>query len=472
MKNRQVCFAPTSVQIDAYLEAYRPWVELTLGCPLADSVMVEMDLPFGDLMSLEVLSGVPLIAAGSDDEAFDVPQMRPWGPFTRPRTTLLPGTSEARPAAELRALVTRWQLPPGVSPRIRLEPASGETGPSWEPHWRDTPVALWLRDSVCAVVAMQVPVVDHEYTQGPHESSQCCVLINRREAASALAALREFFELRHKRIVVIGGDEVPLVAGDYDWNGVVLAPTLTQEIQDDFERFLRSRPWFRTQRLSFRRSYLLHGPPGNGKTSVARIMASHPAISAFTLNFSMPELGDRDVSELFAAAARASPALVIIEDLDRLFGREGPIDRRDQEADNRTAITLPHLLNCLDGLYSGEGVVVVATANRVRDLEPALRRRFNVIAACSLPTAELRAEYFRRRTPLTADAIALAVGQSEAFTFAELAAAYTTAGTLAYERGGDISVEDLTDALARVRRAAHAEVRARAGFGPTRNGDN
>jgi chaperone BCS1 len=189
------------------------------------------------------------------------------------------------------------------------------------------------------------------------------VLINRSEAASALAALREFFELRHKRIVVVGGDEVPLVTSDYDWNGVVLAPTLTQEIRDDFERFLRSRAWFRKQRLSYRRSYLLHGPPGNGKTSVTRIMASHPAISAFTLNFSMPELGDRDVSELFAAAARASPALVIIEDLDRLFGREGQIDRRDQEADNRTAITLPHLLNCLDGLYSGEGVIVVATAN-------------------------------------------------------------------------------------------------------------
>jgi len=163
--------------------------------------------------------------------------------------------------------------------------------------------------------------------------------------------------------------------------------------------------------------------------------------------------------------------LVIIEDLDRLFGREGPIDRRDQEADNRTAITLPHLLNCLDGLYSGEGVIVVATANRVRDLEPALRRRFNVTAAFALPTAELRSEYFRRRTPLTADAIIVAVGQSDGFTFAELAAAYTPAGTLAYERGGDISVEDLTDALARVRRAAHAEVRARVGFGPSRNGD-
>src|SRR5207247_5513973 len=130
-----------------------------------------------------------------------------------------------------------------------------------------------------------------------------------------------------------------------------------------------------------------------------------------------------------------------------------------------------HLLNCLDGLYSGDGVIVVATANRVRNLEPALRRRFNVIAAFGVPTAGLRAEYFRRRTALAADVITVAVGQSEGFTFAELAAAYTTAGTRAYERGGDISVDDLTDALATVRRAAHADARARVGFGASRNGN-
>ena len=471
MKDHQIRFAPTSVQIDAYLEHHRPWVESTLGCPLSDAVVAEMDLPFGDVMSRELLSAVPLIAAGSDDDTFNFEELPPgpWFP-RRLRTALLLGSPAVRPAAGQRALVTRWQLPPGVSPRIRLEPASAETGPGWQPRWKDTPVALWLRDSAHAVVAMQVPVVDHE-GGGSHENSRTCVLINRGEQAGALAALREFFDLRRKRIVVIGGDEVPLMAGDYDWDRIVLAPTLTREIRDDFERFLRSRTWLQKQRLPYRRSYLLHGSPGNGKTSVARIMACHPDISAFALNFSTQELGDRDVSALFAAAARACPAVVIIEDLDRLFGREGSSDRRDQEADNRTAITLPHLLNCLDGLYSADGVIVVATANRVRNPEPALRRRFNVIAAFGVPTAELRAEYLRRRTALAAEAVARAVGQSEGFTFAELAAAYMTAGTLAYERGGDVNVDDLTDALTTVRRAAHADARARVGFGASRNGN-
>jgi len=113
------------------------------------------------------------------------------------------------------------------------------------------------------------------------------------------------------------------------------------------------------------------------------------------------------------------------------------------------AIGLRRAFHVVDGWvsYSADGVIVVATANRGRDLEPALRRRFNVIA-----------EYCRRRTAL-AEAIALAVGQCEGFTFAELAAAYTTAGTRAYERGGDISVDGPTDAPATVRRAAHADAR-------------
>ncbi len=117
-------------------------------------------------------------------------------------------------------------------------------------------------------------------------------------------------------------------------------------------------------------------------------------------------------------------------------------------------------------------MIVVATANWLRDLEPALRRRFQVTAAFALPTADLRAEYFRHRTALAADAIAVAVRQSEGCTFADLTAAYAAAGTLAFERGGEITIGELTDALSTVRRAAHAGARSRVGFGPSRNGDD
>jgi SpoVK/Ycf46/Vps4 family AAA+-type ATPase len=103
-------------------------------------------------------------------------------------------------------------------------------------------------------------------------------------------------------------------------------------------------------RLPFRRGYLFYGPPGNGKTSAIRVMASHPAISAFTLDFSNAELGNEALAEVFEAAGRNAPALVLFEDLDRLFG-----PRFDEHhPDNRTRITFQHVLNCLDGLGSQE----------------------------------------------------------------------------------------------------------------------
>src|SRR5262249_18224266 len=164
---------------------------------------------------------------------------------------------------------------------------------------------------------------------------------NPAELKPALATLRECFTLGAPRIVVIGGDDIPLDPDGYDWQRVVLTPELTRDVQENFERFLESPEWFRKNRLAYRRAYLLHGPPGNGKTSIVRIMASHPAISAYSLNFSAAEYGDRELSEIFRKAARTCPALVIIEDVDRLFGRDGVADRLEQQADNRTEITLP-----------------------------------------------------------------------------------------------------------------------------------
>ncbi len=475
MSKLQVEFVPSQVPIDAYLKRYQPWLEETLGCSLAGAVTVHMDLPFGEQVCRELLAGVPITPTISDGAVIEFLRSPRWlsrGLFRGLRLAWTPA-QEARPSQGLQTLVTRWQLPPGVSPDVRLRPSSNRQTPGWHVQWMNTPTAIWLRACRHAAIAVQVPVVHHKHGQ-PHESSRTCVIINRTELKAALAALREFFALRPQRIVVSGGGEIPLdVDGGYDWSRVVLNHDVTRDIQEDFERFLRSRTWFRTERLAYRRSYLLHGPPGNGKTSVARIMASHPDVSTFCINFSAGEIGDSELSELFLTAARTCPALIVMEDLDRLFGREGAADWQMQQADNRTAITLPHLLSCLDGVSTPDGVIIVATANRIRDLEPALLRRFNVVAGLPLPNAELRDEYFRRRTPLSTGVIERAVSESQGFTFAQLAEAYQAAGMRAFERAGtEIRFEELAESLSRVRLTARGDARGGVGFGTSRNGDH
>src|ERR1700720_1583853 len=78
----------------------------------------------------------------------------------------------------------------------------------------------------------------------------------------------------------------------------------------------------------------------NGKTATLRVMAAHPHIRAYTLDLSDSEEKSSDVLHLFQRAAENTPALVILEDLDRAFPTEG---KRTRER----AVSFQTLLNCL-----------------------------------------------------------------------------------------------------------------------------
>jgi len=68
-------------------------------------------------------------------------------------------------ASTVRKLVRRWELPPGVSPRMELHASRNRQAPvterrlAWDPHWKETPTALWLRESEHAIVSVIVPYV-------------------------------------------------------------------------------------------------------------------------------------------------------------------------------------------------------------------------------------------------------------------------------------------------------------------------
>src|SRR5262249_23901877 len=139
MESHGVRFAPAAVQIDVYLERYRPWLESMLGGPLHDMLIVEMDLPFGELMSRELLAGVPLTRPGTTDIAPDLSGLSPWRVLGRShilRPIEMISAPEAHPADGMRSLVSRCELPPGVSPRISLEPSSNGQAPGWHPQWK------------------------------------------------------------------------------------------------------------------------------------------------------------------------------------------------------------------------------------------------------------------------------------------------------------------------------------------------
>lgn len=426
----EIRLAPSVVAMNAFMEPHREWIEKALGCPFSESVTCELEVPFGQTVAEDFLKGAVL-----DRQC-------------------LVGADLLRP------LTVRWEVPPSISPRIQLTHSREQNSPitskkfAWDPHWKETPVALWLKGLKHALIGVSVPYIS--FAEGMRHKWQEWVIINRCEIAAALSLLSTILAEQPKRIVVVGGRDIPMTRKDPGWDSLVLDSRVLQLVKRDFEFFFQREAWFRKFRLPFRRGYLFYGPPGNGKTSVVRAMASHPALHTFTLDFSNEELRNDALTELFEAASHAAPSLVIFEDMERLYGNQ-------DEGQNRTRITLQHLLNCLDGLGSKDGTIVVATANHVESLDPAILRRpgrFDRVVSFNPPDPELRREYLSKLTVGNVEekVIATAAILSDGFSFAQLREAYILAGQIAFQRNSeddDIRGDDLLAGVKGLRNVAN-----------------
>ena len=216
------------------------------------------------------------------------------------------------------------------------------------------------------------------------------------------------------------------------------------------------------------RGIILHGAPGTGKTLLARAVAGEAGVPFFSASASefvevYSGLGSKRVRALFAAARKAAPAVVYIDEIDAVGGR-----RTGHASSGEREQTLDQLLAEMDGFANdpSKPVVVLASTNRLADLDPALVRsgRFDRKIAVGLPGREARREILDvhlRGRPLAPGTDSAAIA---AFTVgmagADLAALCNEASFEAARGGADeLSLPHFRKALMRL--AAGPERRGR-----------
>ena len=143
---------------------------------------------------------------------------------------------------------------------------------------------------------------------------------------------------------------------------------------------------------------LLEGPPGTGKTMLARAVANYSNatlyyISAASLNQTFVGVGSNRLVDLFTKAKMTKPSIIFIDELDAIGKKRGA--RVGFSNDDRES-TLNTMLTLMDGFESNEGTLVIAATNRKSILDDALLRpgRFDRAVTFELPNSTERYQMF------------------------------------------------------------------------------
>lgn len=151
---------------------------------------------------------------------------------------------------------------------------------------------------------------------------------------------------------------------------VILDKGVKERILKDIQDFLDSSKWYYDRGIPYRRGYLLHGPPGSGKSSFIQALAGHLDYNIAILNLSERGLTDDRLNHLLTIIPKRT--IVLLEDADAAYSNR----RTQTDADGYRGanVTFSGLLNALDGVASAEERVLFLTTNHISRLDSALIR--------------------------------------------------------------------------------------------------
>ncbi len=319
-------------------------------------------------------------------------------------------------------------------------------------------LAALCREAAMVTLRQLFPEVDFDLAEIPVE--KLMELEVTQEAF--LEALREVEPSAIREVFV----EVPNIT----WGDVGGLDEIKKRLIEAVEWPLKHAELFSQARIRPPRGILLTGPPGCGKTLLAKALAAESELNFISIKG--PELmskyvgeSERGIREIFRKAKQAAPAILFFDEVDSLVPQ-----RSAGVGDSLVAErVISQFLTELDGIEELKGVLVLAATNRPDLVDPALLRpgRFDLVLELPMPDEKTRRMIFRVHTkekPLAQDVdLEMPVKEADGFTGAEIEAVCQEAAMRAIREAIELKADPKVSVTMRHFRAALDYMKARKG---------
>ncbi|MCK4400007.1 CDC48 family AAA ATPase, partial [Candidatus Bathyarchaeota archaeon] len=243
------------------------------------------------------------------------------------------------------------------------------------------------REAAMKALRRYLPQIDLEEKRIPHEVLDQMVVNNE----DFLDAFREITPTAMREVYI----EVPNIP----WDEVGGLEEVKQNLKEAVEWPLKNPERFTRLGINPPKGILLHGPPGCGKTLLARAVASESEANFYAING--PEIMSKFYGEsearmrkMFEDAEKNAPSILFIDEIDAIAPKRsevtGEVERR----------VVAQLLTLMDGLSTRGNLIVIAATNREDAIDPALRRpgRFDREIVIGVPDRDGRKEVLEIHT--------------------------------------------------------------------------